>query len=139
MESMAQTQTDGHRDGFAPALNDLKASVERAARQGVAAHEVEAGMWHRVLPGGHQALGLLCTLVGPGDGGEVVVWPDGRHGRRLAAPPSRVYPSVFGRFEVGRVVYGSRAGPKIASGPFDTQRQLPESDFSSLWQDWTQR
>jgi len=87
---------------------------------------------------GHQALGLLFTLVGPGDVGEVVVLPDGRQVRRLEAPHSRVYQSVFGRFEVGRVVYGSREGQKIEYVPFDTQLQLPESDFSYLLQDWTQ-
>ena len=138
MESMAQTQTDGNRDSFAPALNDLKAYVERAAREGVTAHEVEAGIWHRVLQLGHQALGLLFALVGPGDVGEVVILPDGRPVRRLEAPHARVYHSVFGRFEVERVVYGSREGQKIEYVPFDTQLQLPESDFSYLLQDWTQ-
>jgi hypothetical protein len=138
MEIMAKPLTDGNYDGLEPALNDLKASVERAAREGVTAHEVEAGIWHRVLQLGHQALGLLFTLVGPGDVGEGVILPDGRQVRRLEAPHARVYQSVFGRFEVERVVYGSREGQKIEYVPFDTQLQLPESDFSYLLQEWTQ-
>jgi hypothetical protein len=117
-------------------LNDLKAYVEQAARQGVAAHEAEAGLWHRVLQRGHQALGLLCSLVGSGDVGEVVELPDGQNVRRLEMAHPRVSQSVFGRFELERVVYGSREGQKIVYVPFDTQLQLPESDFSSLLQDW---
>src|SRR6266704_2599606 len=101
MESMAQTCTDSNRNGLEPSLNDLKASVERAAREGIAAHE-----------------------------GQAV--------RRLDTPHPRVYQSVFGRFELERVVYGTREGQKIAYVPFDTQLQLPDSDFSSLLQDWAQ-
>src|SRR5262249_23155816 len=117
-------QPDGNREGCAPALNDLKAYVERAAREGVTAHEVEAGIWHRVLQLGHQALGLLFTLVGPGDVGEVVILPDGQEVHRLETPHSRVYQSVFGRFQLERVVYGTREGQKIVYVPFDTQLQL---------------
>ena len=42
MESMTKTRTDSNHDALEPALNDLKAYVQRAARQGVAAHEAEA-------------------------------------------------------------------------------------------------
>ena len=68
MESMTQPCSESNRDALECALNDLKAYVERSAQQGVAAHEVEAGIWHRVLQLGRQALGLLFRLVGPGDG-----------------------------------------------------------------------
>jgi hypothetical protein len=71
MASMAQTCTDSNRNGLEPSLNDLKAYVERAAREGIAAHEAEAGIWHRILQLGHHALGLLFRLVGPGDVGAV--------------------------------------------------------------------
>jgi hypothetical protein len=103
MESMTKTCTDTNHDALEPALNDLKAYVQRAARQGVAAHEAEAGIWHRVLQLGHQALGLLFHLVGPGDVGEPVVLPDGQEVHRLETPHSRVYQSVFGRFQLERV------------------------------------
>jgi hypothetical protein len=138
MQIMAQSHADGKPDELAHTLNDLKAYVERAAREGAAAHEVEAGIWHRVLQLGHQALGLLFTLVGTGDVGEVTVLPEGQEVRRLERPHGRVYQSVFGRFELERVVYGSREGQKMAYVPFDTQLQLPESDFSYLLQDWAQ-
>jgi hypothetical protein len=138
MESMTQPRSDRNQDALELALHDLKASVARSAREGLAAHEAEAGIWQRVLQLGHQALGLLFRLVGPGDGGESVVLPDGQEVRRLDRLHPRVYQSVFGRFELERVVYGTREGQKIASVSFATQLQLPESDFSYLLQDWAQ-
>ena len=138
LENMAKTRTDCNSNELEPTLNDLKAYVERAARQGVAVHEVEAGIWHRVLHLGHQALGLLFRLIGPGDRGETVVLPDGQEVRRLARSHPRVYQSVCGRFEVERVVYGARAGQKMAYVPFETPLELPESNFSYLLQDWAQ-
>src|SRR5881392_3590950 len=64
--------------------------------------------------------------------------PDGQEIRRLERLHPRVYQSVFGRFELERMVYGTREGQKIAYVAFDTQLQLPESDFSYLLQDWAQ-
>ena len=138
MESMAKPRSDCNPEGLTLTLSDLKDYVEQAAQQGVAVHEVEAGIWHRVLQLGHQALGLLFDLVGPGDQGATTTLSDGQEVRRLETPHARVYQSVFGRFELERVVYGSREGQKIEYVPVDTQLQLPESDFSYLLQDWAQ-
>jgi hypothetical protein len=138
MESMAKPRSDCNPEGLTLTLSDLKDYVAQAARQGVAVHEVEAGIWHRVLQLGHQALGLLFDLVGPGDQGETTTLSEGQEVRRLETPHARVYQSVFGRFELERVVYGSREGQKIEYVPVDTQLQLPESDFSYLLQDWAQ-
>jgi len=138
MESMPQSRSESNGEALECALNDLKAYVERSARQGTAAHEVEAGIWQRVLHLGRQALGLLFRLVGPGDRGETVILPNGHEVRRLETPHVRVYQSVFGRFELERVVYGTREGQKIADVPFDRQLALPDSNFSYLLQDWAQ-
>ncbi len=138
MEKMEQTSADCNPERMDHTLNDLKRYVERAAEQGVAAHEAEAEIWHRVLQLGRQALGLLFHLVGSGDVGETAALPDGQEVRRLEGLHTRVYQSVFGRFEVERTVYGSREGQKIEYVPFDTELQLPESDFSYLLQDWCQ-
>lgn len=138
MEKMEQTSADCNPKRMDHTLNDLKSYVERAAEQGLAAHEVEADIWRRVLLLGHQALELLFHLVGTGDVGETTALPDGREVRRLDGLHPRAYQSVFGRFEVERTVYGSREGQKIEYVPVDTQLQLPESDFSYLLQDWSQ-
>ena len=88
---------------------------------GVAAHEVEAGIWQRVVPLGRHALGWWFRLVGPGERGEPVLWPDGHAGRRRETPQARGYQAVLGRFELERVVDGPRAGQKMASVPCDRQ------------------
>ena len=64
MESMAQTRSDSNRDELELALNDLKAYVERAARQGIAAHEVEAGIWQSGLATGPSSSGAVVSLGG---------------------------------------------------------------------------
>jgi hypothetical protein len=138
MEKMEQTRADCNLERMDHTLNDLKSYVERAAQLGVAAHEAETQIWRQVLQLGHQALDLLFHLVGSGDVGETTALPDGQEVRRLEGLHARVYQSVFGRFEVERTVYGSREGQKIEYVPFDTQLQLPESDFSYLLQDGCQ-
>jgi hypothetical protein len=138
MEKMAQISADCKRASMSDTLNDLQHYVERAALEGTAAHDVEADLWRRVLQLGQQALQLFFTLVGPGDVGESVVLSEGQEVRRLETRHPRVYQSVFGRFELERAVYGSREGQKIDYVPFDTQLQLPDSEFSYLLQDWSQ-
>jgi len=66
------------------------------------------------------------------------VLPDGQEVHRLETLHPRVYQSVFGRFQLERVVYGTREGQKIPYVPVDTQLQLPASAFSYLLQDWAQ-
>jgi hypothetical protein len=138
MEKMDQTSADCKRERMDHTLNALKTSGERAAREGTAAHEVETGIWRQVLRLGSHALEVFCTRVGPGDAGESVRLPDGREVRRLETRHPRVYQSVVGRFELERVVYGSREGQQIEYVPFDTRLQLPEREFSSVLQDWSQ-
>lgn len=138
MEKMDQTSADCKRKRMDDTLNDLKTYVSRAAREGMAAHEVETGIWRQVLQLGYQALSVFFTLVAPGDTGESVVLPDGREVRRLETLHRRVYQSVFGRFDLERVVYGSREGQKIEYVPLDSRLQLPESEFSYVLQDWSQ-
>jgi hypothetical protein len=56
----------------------------------------------------------------------------------LAELHKREYQSVFGLYELWRVVYGTRAGQKIEHVPLDAKLNLPESKFSYLLQDWDQ-
>ena len=46
--------------------------------------------------------------------------------------------SIFGRFDLKRVAYGTRESQALAFVPLDNRLQLPESDFSYLFQDWDQ-
>jgi len=117
---------------------DLKGSIERAAQQGQAAHEVELSLWRQVLELGRQLYGRYLALVGSGDMGESVELPDGRTCRRLEERHPKRLVTIFGEFVLERVVYGSRASQKIEFVPVDSRLQLPEGDFSYVLQDWDQ-
>jgi len=125
-----------------PALPDLAAEmlafVRTAAAQGTAIHEVERGLWQRLLHLGRTTLRHFFDLQGDGDLGPTVTLPDGKVCERLPELHERRYVSIFGAFALARTAYGSREGQKIDFVPLDNRLQLPESAFSYVLQDWDQ-
>ncbi len=119
-------------------LQDLVEFVENAYQDGRAAHEVEEGLFRKVLEIGRYALGLFFELSGDGDEGEWIALADGRKVRRLKNLHMKDYQSVFGIFTLSRAVYGTREKQRIESVPLDARLSLPESNFSYLLQDWDQ-
>ena len=102
-----------------------------------AVHEVETGLWKRILNLGRCALGLWLAQFGDGDAGDEIT-AEGRTLRRLAVLHRREYQSVFGLFTLERAVYGTREGQKIECVPLDARLQLPRGKSSYLLQDWEQ-
>ncbi len=119
-------------------LEQLEHYVKESVVTGAAIHQVEMGIWHRVLELGHHALKLYLSLQGDGDVGETLELENGEIVHRLPSVSRREYQSVFGDFSLERSVYGSREGQKIVCAPLDSRLQLPESKFSYLLQDWDQ-
>ena len=117
---------------------ELLAYVRTAATQGTAVHDVERGLWQRLLQLGRTTLGHFFDLQGSGDQGQTVTLPDGPTCERLPQRHPRRYVSIFGAFTLARTVYGSREGQKIEFVPLDNRLQLPESVFSYVLQDWDQ-
>jgi hypothetical protein len=118
-----------------PEVVDLLVS---ALHEGTAVHKVEEGLWDVLLRAGHQALQALFDSHGTGDLGPRLTLPNGEEVDRLEKLHTRQYVSIFGRFDLKRVAYGTREGQPIAFVPLDNRLQLPESDFSYLLQDWDQ-
>jgi hypothetical protein len=116
----------------------LLAYVRTAASDGTAVHEVERGLWQRLLQLGRTTLGHFFALQGSGDQGATVTLPDGQTHQRLPELHRRRYVSLFGAFTLAGTVYGSREGQKIDFVPLDNRLQLPESVFSYVLQDWDQ-
>ena len=116
--------------------DDLATFVRQAAVEGTAAHEVEKGVWERVLAMGRQATGHFLQMQGDGDVGETLEMPDGKELRRLPEPHQRTYHSIFGPFVISRFVYGTREGQRIDFVPLDARLELPESEYSYVLQDW---
>lgn len=119
-------------------VRQLQTTVETAAHQGQPVHEVERTLWDALRQLGHCFLGSFLALAGDGDMGEVIDTEDGQHWQRLSEPHPRRFVSIFGTFELLRVVYGSREGQKIEFVPLDNRLQLPASVYSYVLQDWAQ-
>lgn len=133
---MAETAAFDNIKEMAAMAEDLAAFVQRAAVEGLAAHEAEKGVWQRVLAMGRQATGQFFEMQGDGDVGETVEMPDGQEVKRLPEPHRRTYQSIFGPFTLSRYVYGSREGQRIDFVPLDARLELPESEYSYVLQDW---
>ena len=119
-------------------LGSLEQWIAEAARDGVAAHEVERHLFDGVLRLGHLLFETYLKRVGPGDLGETVTLDDGHVVPRLEEPHSRRLLTVFGTFDISRRVYAPRDGQKIELAPTDQRLQLPASDLSYLLQEWDQ-
>jgi len=119
-------------------FQEMQEFVRQAAQDGRAVHEVERGLWQRLLHMGHACLEQFLRLQGNGDMGETVTLPTGEQVQRLEDLHERRYVSIFGEFRLQRVVYGSREKQKIDWVPLDNRLQLPESVFSYVLQDWDQ-
>ena len=135
---MAQNATDGKLGKLLGAATDLFDYVRQAAEDGKAIHEVEEGIWRRMLQMGHEALGQFLERQGDGDLGETLTMPDGREVKRLEQPHTRCYQSIFGEFQLQRIVYGTREGQVVEFIPLDARLQLPASEFSYVLQGWAQ-
>lgn len=138
MESMDQSGVEFNQQALLNQAMAVHRFVEQATEARRAVHEVEAELFRRVLEMGRQALGMFFRQCGDGDEGERVCGPDGRCLRRLEILHARPYLSVFGAFELQRVVYGTREGQKIEHVPLDQRLRLPAGKFSHLLNDWNQ-
>lgn len=121
-------------DEFAKIMGFVQATFQ----QGGTAHEVEAGLWERMLKLGHSIFETWLALFGDGDAGERIVLKDGREVRRLEGLHRREIQNVFGAFALHRAVYATREGQKIEAVPLDERLGLPQGKHSYLLQDWDQ-
>jgi hypothetical protein len=119
-------------------LDALQHWLFDAARDGNAAHEVERGLFQRLLRLGATLFAAFLDLVGPGDLGPSVPLDDGRTVWRDDEQHRRRLLTVFGSFSLSRFVYAQRDGQKLELIPTDQRLQLPEGELSYLLQEWDQ-
>ena len=136
--SMTPEQNVCKGENLKDQFEEFQEFVRISARESRPIHEVELGMWRRLLRMGREALGRFIGMQGDGDLGETVMLPTGQECQRLEQQHPRRYVSIFGEFRIQRVVYGSREKQKIEFVPLDNRLQLPESVFSYVLQDWDQ-
>jgi hypothetical protein len=88
--------------GLMGEVTQIVAFLEQAVEAREAVHEVERGLWKRLLDLGHTCLKLFFSFSGSGDQGAELCLPEGRVLQRLPERHVRPYPSVFGPFELTR-------------------------------------
>jgi hypothetical protein len=135
---MAQNAGGSKLPELLESVAQLYRFVQQAAEAGKPAHEVESGIWQRVLALGRQSLEQFLAMQGTGDVGETFTQSEGRVWQRLEDLHPRCYHSIFGEFLLERTVYGTREGQKIEAVPLDARLQLPESEYSYVFQNWAQ-
>jgi len=133
---MAEMTAFDNLEELTEMAEDLATFVRGAVIEGTAVHEVEKGIWQRILAMGRQATGQFLQMQGDGDVGETIEMPDGQKLRRLPEPHQRTYRSIFGPFTLSRYVYGTREGQRIDFVPLDARLELPEGELSYVLQDW---
>jgi hypothetical protein len=138
MESMNPLPSGFNGQELFHTVREMIQFVEHGVEVKQATHVVEEGLLRRVLEMGRHAQEMFFRLSGDGDQGEQVRLADARELRRLEAPHTRAYLSVFGEFELSRAVYGTREHQKIEHVPLDERLQLPAGKFSHLLHDWNQ-
>jgi hypothetical protein len=119
-------------------LDSLRGWLLQAAREGAAAHEVERGLFQRLLRLGATLFAAFLDLVGPGDLGPAATLGDGRAVARLDERHVRRLLTVFGPFTLSRCAYAQRDGQKLELIPTDQRLQLPQGELSYLLQEWDQ-
>ena len=119
-------------------LDGLQQFIVDGARQGTPAHEVERGLFERLLRLGNTLFSAFLSMVGPGDCGPTATLDEGQTVNRLDGLHDRRLLTVFGPFVLSRHVYACREGQKIELAPTDQRLQLPQSELSYLLQEWDQ-
>src|SRR5512144_1802413 len=135
MPMMTPTLLEDKRFDPQGCLDELQTFVRSAAGAGTPVHEVERGLWRRLLQLGYQLQSQFFALVGDGDQGETVTLAEGQVVRRLSEHHCRPYQSVFGHFKLERVVYGTRESQQFEFVPLDARLGLPAGKFSYLLRD----
>jgi hypothetical protein len=123
------------RDQF----EQLVALIGQATDDGQRIDTVERNLMRGLLALGHTLLAAFIARHGDGDLGQTAQGDQGRTLNRLPETHDRRYVSIFGELTIPRVVYGTREGRKIERAPLDEQLGLPQSSFSYVLEDWSQR
>jgi len=118
-------------------LQEVVSFVEAAVHDGRTAHDVEQGLWQRLLTLGHTLFGWFLQQSGEDDVGPGMTLEDGSEVNRLGLH-TRACRTVFGDYEVTRYGYGTGAGQRLAAVPLDARLGLPAETWSVLLQDWSQ-
>jgi len=117
------------REGFERLIDYVKDNAEK-----MDAHEMEEGIFKKLIPIGQAALKTYFAEKGTGDVGEEIQREDGVVLKREWGMRSRTYSSIFGEIVVPRTCY-RRLG-EAGIFPLDEAVNFPEHCYSYYLQEW---
>src|SRR3954451_15337114 len=106
--SIAEPLTVLNHELLQTIVPDMIALLASALQEGTAVHKVEEGLWNLLLRAGNRGLKAYFDSHGTGDLGPTLTLPNGAEVNRLEKLHPRPYVSIFGKFTLERVAYGSR-------------------------------
>ncbi len=128
----------GKSDIFVKLADDLAAFVRQAVQKGSSFHDVERGVFTRVLEIGFAAVDLFLAAQGEGDLGDCIETPEGTVLYRSEATVERPLRTIFGEHALQTYVYSQGPKRKIELRPIDARINLPEGKASYLLQEFSQ-
>lgn len=136
---MSQTIYEAERewDNIQDEFSELEDYVRRAVEESEALHEVERGIFKRLLALGRRLMEAYVAESGTGySPGQPPRTPDGRP-LKYSGVESVVYLSIFGRVDLRRAVYAHPDGGCFY--PMDARWNRPACEYSYLLQEWLQK
>lgn len=120
------------------AAREVAVFLKECQAQETPMHEVEEGLFRRLMKMGREALQEYAKGAGNGDEGEICQCED-RVLRRSREKHPRPYRSIFGVLSISRYVYAEREGQKIERAVVDQKLGLPAGEQSYVLENWVNR
>src|SRR3972149_2974124 len=118
---MAQNASGSKITELLESMVQLFRFMQESAEAGKPVHDVELGIWQRLLALGRQALEQFFRAQGTGDVGEAFTIPDGRELTRLEDLHPRFDQTIFGQASMSRPLSKPSASEKIVAVPLDAR------------------
>src|SRR3974377_1876759 len=118
-------------------FSKLLGKVQRAAKRGVAVHEVEEITLSDLMEMGRETVAAFIEEQKEGRPRPEEIEYEGKPLQRLPKPRVREYVSAFGPTPFARDVYATRETQRQEVVPLDAKLGMPESDTSYLLQKWS--
>jgi len=118
-------------------FSKLLGKVQRAAKRGVAVHEVEEITLSDLMEMGRETVAAFIEEQKEGVPRPEEIEYEGKTLQRLPKPRVREYVSAFGPTPFARDVYATRETQRQEVVPLDAKLGMPESDTSYLLQKWS--
>jgi hypothetical protein len=138
VDSTQQRNPDQVSQELTALVEQLKANVQTAAREGQSFDRVERMVLTSVLQIGRQCLEWLLSLQGDGDLGEHIETADGKIARRSKKKATTSLRSIFGQHRFEQFTYARGKNKAVSLRPISARLSLPASQWSFLLQEFSQ-